>query len=89
MDGSGAAGLQMTRLASEEAMTAARATVEIAGCGSPAAMVAAQFKFAVAWFNRAAANSVAIGMQTLRAQDAAMAPIRQAVTSNSERLGRV
>jgi hypothetical protein len=59
----------------------------MASCTNPAALVEAQSKFAIAWFDRAAANVIAMGMIALRAHDAAMAPIRDTVAANTERLG--
>jgi hypothetical protein len=38
-------------------------------------------------FDRAAANLIAMSMLALRAQDAVMAPIRETVEANAERLG--
>jgi hypothetical protein len=88
LEQSGAAGQHIARLASAEVVTTARAAMEMAGCANPAALATAQVRFAVDWFNRAASNSIAVGMRALRAQDAAMAPIRRTVISNAERLGR-
>jgi hypothetical protein len=79
---------QMTRLASDEVVTAARATIAMAGCAGPAGLAAAQSHFALAWFDRAASTVIAMGLLALRAQDAAMAPLRHTVTANAERLGR-
>ena len=79
---------QMTRLASDEVVTAARATIAMAGCSSPAGLAVAQSRFALAWFDRAASTIIAMGLLALRAQDAAMAPLRQTVAANAERLGR-
>ncbi len=58
------------------------------GCSSPAAVAEVQGRFARAWFDRAASNFIAIGMLALGAQDAVMAPIRQTVVANAERLSR-
>ena len=77
---------QMTRFASDEVMTTARATIAMAGCSSPAALAEAQGRFALAWFDRAASNVIAMAMLALRAQDAAVTPIRQEATANAERL---
>jgi O-methyltransferase involved in polyketide biosynthesis len=85
---SGQANRQMIHLASDEVMTTARATIEITDCSSPAALAEAQSRFARAWFSRAASSFIAMGMLALTAQAAAMAPIRQTVVSNAERLGR-
>jgi O-methyltransferase involved in polyketide biosynthesis len=79
---------QMTRLESDEVVTTARATIAMAGCSSPTGLAAAQSRFALAWFDRAASTIIALGLLALRAQDAAMAPLRQTVAANAERLGR-
>ncbi len=81
------ASFEITRRASDEVMQAAAATLEMAACTNPAALVEAQSKFAIAWFDRAAANVIAMGMLALRAHDAAMEPIRDTVAANTERLG--
>jgi O-methyltransferase involved in polyketide biosynthesis len=83
---SGEASRQMMRLASEEVMTTACATIEMTGCSSPAAWAEAQSRFARAWFSRATSSLNTMGMLALTAQAAAMAPIRQTVISNAERL---
>jgi O-methyltransferase involved in polyketide biosynthesis len=84
---SGEASRQMMRLASEEVMTTACATIEMTGCCSPAAWAEAQSRFARAWFSRATSSLNTMGMLMLTAQAAAMAPIRQTVAANAERLG--
>jgi len=85
---SGQAGRQMLRHASDEAVTAARAAIEMAACSNPAALMEAQGRFARAWFGRATSRWVAMGLGAFEAQSAAMAPIRQTVVANAERLGR-
>jgi hypothetical protein len=82
------AGWALTRLASDEVMTTARATIAMAGCASPAAMAGAQGQFALDWFSRAATNFFALGMLALGVQQAAMVPIQETVAANTERLGR-
>jgi hypothetical protein len=84
---SGEASRQMMRLASEEVMTTACATIKMTGCCSPAAWAEAQSRFARAWFGRATSSLNTMGMLMLTAQAAAMAPIRQTVAANAERLG--
>jgi hypothetical protein len=79
---------QMTRLASDEVVTTARATIAMVGCSNPAGLAAAQSRFALAWFDRATSTIIAMGLLALSAQDAAMAPLRQTVAANAERLGR-
>jgi O-methyltransferase involved in polyketide biosynthesis len=82
------AGQQMIRLASDEVMTTARATIDMTGCSSPATLVEAQSRFARAWFSRAASSFIALGGLALASQAATMAPIRRTVVANAERLGR-
>jgi hypothetical protein len=88
LEQSGQANRQVTRLASDAAMTTARATMAMAGCSNPVALVQAQGRFALEWFNRAASDFIAMGMLALGAQEAAMLPIQQTVFANAERLGR-
>jgi len=87
LERSSQAGFTMTRLASDEVMTTASATMAMAGCADPLALAEAQGQFALAWFDRAASLMFAMGMLTLHAQDAAMEPIRDAVAANTARLG--
>jgi hypothetical protein len=77
---------QMMHLASDEVVTTCRTLIAMAGCSSPAAFAAAQGRFALAWYDRAASNFIAMGMLALSAQDTAMAPIRETVGANIERL---
>ena len=85
---SGQANRQMIRSASDEVMATALATIEMTGCSNPAALVEAQSRFARAWFTRATSSWIAMGARVFEAQAAAMAPIRQTVVANAERLGR-
>jgi O-methyltransferase involved in polyketide biosynthesis len=82
------AGWEITRLASDEVMTTARATLSMATCANPVAMAEAQGQFAAAWFNRAASNFFAIGLLALGVQQAAMVPIQNTIAANAERLAR-
>jgi O-methyltransferase involved in polyketide biosynthesis len=77
---------EFTRLASDEMQLAAQATMSLAGCTTPGALAAAQHALMVGWFERAAANVVAMGMLTLQAQEAAMAPLHTQVAVNVDRL---
>ena len=88
LEQSNQAGWALTRLASDEVMTTARASIAMAGCGSPVAMAEAQSQFALDWINRATTNFFAMGMLALGVQQAAMVPIQQTITANTERLGR-
>jgi O-methyltransferase involved in polyketide biosynthesis len=84
---SGQAGQRMMRFASDEVTTTVCATIEMSGCRNPVALAGAQSRFARAWFARASSSWFAMGIQAFEAQAAAMAPIRQVVTANAERLG--
>jgi hypothetical protein len=77
---------QITRFASDEVMTTAQATIEMATCLTPTAMLEAQGRFAHAWWDRAASNFMALAMMTLSAQAAALGPLQLAVAANKERL---
>ena len=79
---------QLARLASDEMATASRAVASLLHCSSPAALAEAQAKMAFAWFERAASSFLGMGMLALDAHDAALAPIRQTVVANAERLGQ-
>jgi O-methyltransferase involved in polyketide biosynthesis len=85
---SGQASRQMMRFASDEVTTTVCATIEMSGCFSPVALAGAQSRFAREWFARARSSWITMGIQAFEAQAAAMAPIRQAVIANAERLGR-
>jgi hypothetical protein len=85
---SGQASRQMIRLATEEVMTTARATIEMTSCSGPAALAEAQSRFARAWLSRAASSFIALGALALASQAATMAPVRQTVLANAERLGQ-
>ncbi len=85
---SGQASRQMVRLATDEVMATARATIEMTDCSGPAALAEAQSRFARAWFSRAASSFIALGALALASQAAIMAPVRQTVVANAERLGR-
>lgn len=87
LEQSNQAGWAITRLASNEVMTTARATIEIAASAGTVAMAEAQVRFAAAWFDRTAANFFAMGLLALRAQAAAMEPIQRTVKANTRRLG--
>jgi hypothetical protein len=81
-------GFELSRLASDEVVTTARATLAMATCASPMAMAEAQSRFAFAWLERAATNFFAMGMMALGAQQAAMVPIQQTIAANTQRLGK-
>jgi hypothetical protein len=88
LDQSNQAGWEITRIASDEIITTARATLAMAGCAGPMAMAEAQSQFVLAWFTRAAANFFAMGMLALGAHEAALVPIRLTIATNAARLAR-
>jgi hypothetical protein len=77
---------QISRFASDEVMTTVRATIEMATCFTPMAILDTQGRFARAWWDRAASNFMALAMMTLSAQAAALGPLQLAVAANKERL---
>jgi O-methyltransferase involved in polyketide biosynthesis len=85
---SGQASRQVIRSASAALMATARATIEMTGCSSPAALAEAQSRFVRGWFSWATSNWLTMGIRAFEAQEAAMAPIRQTVVTNAERLGQ-
>lgn len=88
MEQTNQAGWAITQLASDEVMTAARATIDMATCANPLAMAEAQGQFALAWFNRAATNFFALGILALGVQSAALVPIQETIAANTQRLGK-
>ncbi len=77
---------QIAALASDEVVTATRATMALAGCRTPACLATVQTRFARAWFERTAANFLSLGMFALTAQAAALTPIHATVVANAARL---
>jgi hypothetical protein len=85
---SGQASRQMMCFVSDEVMTTARARIKMTDCSNPAAVGEGRSSFVRAWFARATARWIAIGIRAFETQAAAMAPIQQTVLANAERLGR-
>jgi hypothetical protein len=83
---SGQANRHMLRSASEEVMATAHATLQLTGCATPTALAEAHGSLVRAWFTRAMMHWIALGVRTCEAQSAAMAPIRQTVVANAQRL---
>jgi O-methyltransferase involved in polyketide biosynthesis len=78
---------QISRFVSDAIGTATRATIAIAASANPADMLEKQSRFAARCFQTGTSNFMAIGMLALNAQNAAMLPIQQTVSSNAKRLG--
>jgi hypothetical protein len=85
---SGHARRHIIHLASDEVIATARATIEMTRCVSPAALAEVQSRFACAWFSRTASSWIALGALAMASQAATMAPIRQTVVADAERLDR-
>ncbi len=79
---------QITGFASTAVTAATRATLAMAGSTCPAAMAETQGRFAMALFEQAASNFMAMGLLALGAQAAAMVPIQKTIAANTARLGR-
>jgi hypothetical protein len=79
---------EMTRFASREATIALHAAGELALCSTPSALAAAQGRFVVGWFARAASQSLALGSLAMSAGGAMLAPIHRTATGNAKRLRR-
>jgi O-methyltransferase involved in polyketide biosynthesis len=75
-----------TRRAADEVQATAKATISLAGCLTPGAFATAQHALMMGWFERLAANVAALGMLTLQAHEAAMAPLHAQVAVNVDRL---
>jgi hypothetical protein len=86
MQKSDEAGRQLVQEAALEVITAANAALSMSRCSNPADLAMAQGRYASAWMGRAASRLIAMGLFTMGAQAAALAPIRQTVVENSERL---
>ena len=75
------------RFASEEVLASTRATLGMVSSTRPTSLMEAHGEFGRAWFGRVTSNFIAMSMLMMKAQDAVMAPIRQTVAANAERLG--
>jgi len=84
---SGEVGHRISHFASNEMMTTARATFEMAKCYDPLSMLEAQGRFVREWWERTAANAMTLGMMVLSAQAATLTPLQRTVAANTERLG--
>lgn len=85
---SGLASRRMMHFQSDELTIAAHAAVEMISCGNPVSLAEIQVRFARAWFDRTASSFITMGMLALTGQAATMAPIRETVFANVDRLGR-
>jgi hypothetical protein len=79
-------GQEAARFMAAEAALMGRTAAAILASPNPGGSMAAQMAAAGAWFDRLAAQSGAMCLLALEAQDAVMAPIHRAATDNAERL---
>jgi O-methyltransferase involved in polyketide biosynthesis len=86
MEKSSEANRQILEDVSLEVMTAASAVAAMSRCANPADLAIAQGKFAYGWMGRATSRFIEMGLLAMSAQAAALAPIRETVVQNSERL---
>jgi O-methyltransferase involved in polyketide biosynthesis len=86
LEKSSEAGRQIVEDVSLEVITAASAVAAMSRCSNPADLAIAQGKFASAWMGRATSRFIDMGLFAMSAQAAALAPIRETVVQNSERL---
>ncbi len=86
MEKSSEAGRQILKDVSLEVITAATAVAAMSRCANPADLAIAQGKFASEWMGRATSRFIDMGLFAMSAQAAALAPIRETVVQNSERL---
>jgi hypothetical protein len=85
---SGKAVEQMASFAASEMATAAEGAVALAGCRTPADVIAVQGSLATSWFARVMSQSISLGSLALRSQGETMAPLHRTVTENARRLNR-
>lgn len=83
-----AVGLELARLGAVEAAETRRGFADLALAGSPAAALAAQARLVGGFWGRAWANAALLAQLGLRAQNAALAPVHRAASSNARRLRR-
>ncbi len=81
-------GLELARLGAVEAAEARRGFADLALAGSPGAAFAAQARLVGGFWGRAWANAALLAQLGLRAQNAALAPVHRAASSNARRLRR-
>jgi len=88
METSVEANRQILEDVSSEVLTAASAVAAMSRCANPADLAIAQGTFAYAWMGRATSRFIEMGRFAMNAQAAALAPIRQTVVENSQRLAK-
>lgn len=69
-----------------EAGLASRAVAAMASATSPAALVQAQYSYAVGWWSRAAGQMLTLNSELLKGQSDALRPIHATAVANAKRL---
>jgi hypothetical protein len=82
----GAIGQRLGRVAMVEGAHALRAAAAITQARTPAQAAEAQFRYAMGWWSRAAAQAMTLNGELLKAQAEAMAPIHKTAVANAKRL---
>lgn len=67
---------------------ASRAVAEVAAAKTPAAVVQAQYGYALGWWSRALSQALTLNTEMLKVQTEAMRPIHKAAVDNAKRLKR-
>lgn len=78
--------MQLTTFATNEMTIAVKATLAMAACRTPVALMAAQSRFVMGSVGRAVSQAVSLGAFAVRSQAAAIAPVHKAATANAKRL---
>ena len=84
----GAVGDRLSRSAATEVTLASEAAGAMASASSPQAMAAAQYDYALGWWNRAAGQMLTLSHEMLKAQSEALKPIHATAVANARRLKR-
>ncbi|MFA5122716.1 phasin family protein [Zavarzinia sp.] len=79
---------QVARYVRREMALADNAVAAVAGCRSPAGLVALQQQAATDWLERVWSQSLSLGALVMRSQGAALAPVLRTATANVHRLDR-
>lgn len=82
----GAIGQRLGQAAMAEGAMALNAAAQIAEARTPAEMAAAQLRYALGWWGRAASQAAILNTELMQAQAEAVAPIHKTATANARRL---
>lgn len=84
----GAIGQRLGQAVVDEGALALRAASEMAEARTPAEAAEAQFRYALGWWGRAAAQAMTLNDEMMKAQADAVAPIHKTALANARRLKR-